>query len=215
MIDYISHYGDDLMVVNAARVSLGKVKTEFDDADKKLIAYLINHEHHSPLRHCGLTVRVKAPIFVVRQWMKHRVGMEINEISGRYVEFDEQQVWQPDRWRKGSASIKQGSLSEGIDYQAAADGAYRAAIEYAFESYQVLLDLGVCKEQARAVLPLATMTEFICTASLQAWWHFYRLRSDSHAQYEIQLYAREIDTLMAQHFPATWAALKENHTTAH
>ncbi len=81
----------------------------------------------------------------------------------------------------------------------------------AFLDYEALLKLGVCKEQARAVLPLATMTEFICTASLQAWWHFYRLRSDSHAQYEIQVYAKSIDTLMALLFPVTWAALKEHH----
>jgi thymidylate synthase (FAD) len=210
MIDYISHYGDDLTVVNAARVSLGKVKTELDESDRKLINYLVTHEHTSPMRHCGLSVRVTAPIFVVRQWVKHRVGMEINEISGRYVEFDEQQHWIPGRWRKGSASIKQGSLSESIDNPPMANRYYQAAMEYAFDSYRALLEMGVCKEQARAVLPLATMTQFICTASLQAWWHFYRLRSDSHAQYEIQLYAREIDTLMSEHFPACWQSLKDH-----
>lgn len=210
MIDYISHYGDDLTVVNAARVSLGKVKTELDDADRKLIAYLIRHEHHSPLRHCGLSVRVTCPIFVARQWVKHRVGMEINEISGRYVEFDESQHWTPDRWRQGSASIKQGSLAEEVLNPFAAHRYYRLAMRYAFNAYQSLLEQGVCKEQARAVLPLATMTQFICSASLQAWWHFYRLRSESHAQYEIQLYAREIDVLMTEHFPVSWQALKDH-----
>lgn len=210
MIECISFYGSDLAVVNAARVSLGKVKTEMDESDRKLIRYLVSHEHHSPLRHCGLSVRVTAPIFVVRQWVKHRVGMEINEISGRYVEFDETQVWQPGQWRKGSASIKQGSLAEEISEPDVATHFYEHIIEQSFGAYQLLLRLGVCKEQARTVLPLATMTQFVCTASLQAWWHFYRLRSDSHAQYEIQLYAREIDVLMTEHFPVSWQALKDH-----
>lgn len=209
LLEYIDHFGSDLTVVNAARVSLGRVKTEMDEADAKLIRYLATHGHTSPFRHPSMQVRVTAPIFVMRQWVKHRVGMEINEISGRYVEFDDTQCWEPASWRQGAPSIKQGSLAEGVASQEDANWIYGTALARCFEAYQALLALGVCKEQARAVLPLSTMTQCVITASLQAWHHFWRLRSDSHAQVEIQVYAGLIDGLMERHFPVSWTALKE------
>lgn len=222
LLAYIDHMGDDLRVANAARVSLAKWKIEFDDKDAGLIKFLIKSrpQHTSPLRHAVMTVRATVPLFVARQWFKHRVGvaiddlddfdaMEFNEASGRYIEFDETQAWEPPMWRKGSPSIKQGSLPDEIDNPWRADAVYQSAVGRAFESYQLLLGMGVCKEQARAVLPLATMTQFVCTASLQAWWHFYVLRSDSHAQAEIRVYAQAVGCLLERHFPVTWQVLQE------
>lgn len=212
IVKYLKHMGDDLDVVNAARVSLGDESLELDARDEKLIKYLVDNEHTSPLRHCHLKVHITCPIFVARQLMRYRIGMEFNEISGRYVEFDETQHWQPETWRRGSKSIKQGSLGEEIVSPGSADHLYTLAMKHAFHYYRELLAEGVCKEQARAVLPLSMMTQLIATGSLQAWWHFYRQRSHPHAQREIQIYAHEIDTLMSERWPVTWAALKESQT---
>ena len=105
----IDHMGSDLSVVNAARVSFGKVKESFDEGDAKLVDYLAAHEHTSPFRHTALTLHVKAPIFVFRQWMKHRIGSEFNEISGRYVEFPEDEFFVPEVFRRQAKVNKQGS----------------------------------------------------------------------------------------------------------
>ena len=108
----IDHMGSDLSVVNAARVSFGKRKEAFEEGDAKLIGYLAEHEHTSPFRHTALTLHVKAPIFVFRQWMKHRIGSEFNEISGRYVEFPEDEFFVPETFRKQAKVNKQGSEGE-------------------------------------------------------------------------------------------------------
>ena len=105
----IDHMGYDLSVVNAARVSFGKKKDAFEEGDAKLVAYLAEHEHTSPFRHTALTLHVKAPIFVFRQWMKHRIGSEFNEISGRYVEFPEDEFFVPEVFRRQAKVNKQGS----------------------------------------------------------------------------------------------------------
>ena len=211
MIEYVNHMGSDLAVVNAARVSFGKHKETLDESDTKLIRYLVKHGHWSPFRHVSLSVRVECPIFVERQWFKHQVGCAANSISGRYVAFDEH-YWTPEMFRKAAPNVKQGSSSAVLTStdEASAVVAYELAMVTAFRSYTALLDLGVCKEQARAVLPLATFTQFIFTASLQAWWNFYRQRSDAHAQAEIRVYADALDTLIAPLFPVSWNAFKEN-----
>src|SRR5689334_19910396 len=100
-VEYIDHFGNDLRVVNAARVSMGKHKYAIDNDDERLIKYLIKNKHTSPFRHCHITFRVKLPIFVMRQFQKHRIGVEINEISGRYVEFG-YAFYHPNKFRKGS-----------------------------------------------------------------------------------------------------------------
>ena len=108
----IDHMGSDLSVVNAARVSFGKRKETFDEADGKLVEYLARHDHTSPFRHTALTFHVKAPIFVFRQWMKHRIASEFNEISGRYVEFPEDEFYVPGSFRRQAKVNKQGSEGE-------------------------------------------------------------------------------------------------------
>jgi thymidylate synthase (FAD) len=198
--------GGDLSVVNAARVSYGKRKEAFDEKDTKLIRYLATHEHTSPFRHAYLQFHVKAPIFVFRQWMKHQVGCSWNEISGRYVEFPEDEFHVPALFRQQAAVNKQGSEGAVAD-QAAAAEAYGASCKASVASYKRLLELGVCREQARCVLPLGLYSEVYWTTSLQAVAHFIRLRSESHAQWEIQEYARAVRALVEPRFPASLAAL--------
>ena len=204
----IDHMGSDLSVVNAARVSFGKVKECFEESDAKLVEYLAEHEHTSPFRHTALTLHVKAPIFVFRQWMKHRIGSEFNEISGRYVEFPEDEFFVPELFRRQAKVNKQGS--EGSI--AAADHAqaletYLASCRASVAQYKQLLALGVCREQARCVLPLALYSEVYWTVSLQAVAHFIRLRADSHAQWEIQQYAAAVRALVEPLFPVGLKAL--------
>lgn len=188
--------GSALTVVNAARVSMGKQSSSFDERDKKLIKYLWTHGHTSPFRHVTFQFRIKAPIFVLRQWMKHQVGCAWNEISGRYVELDES-FWSPRLWREQSASVKQGSGGE-LDHesQVAAHYVYADAINVVASAYQRLLQLGVAKEQARAILPLSTMSECYWTCSLHALIHFLNQRLDGHAQQEIRQYAQAVSELV-------------------
>ena len=187
--------GSALSVVNAARVSMGKRSESFDARDAKLIKYLWEHGHTSPFRHVHLQFHIKAPIFVLRQWMKHQVGCAWNEISGRYVELDES-FWSPHLWREQSASVKQGS-GGALEQSAQIDAhfIYVEAINAAVATYQRLLQMGVCKEQARAVLPVATMSECYWTCSLHALIHFLRQRLDGHAQQEIREYAQAVSEL--------------------
>jgi thymidylate synthase (FAD) len=203
--------GSDLSVVNAARVSFGKRKESFEEGDAKLIAYLAKHEHTSPFRHAYLQFHVKAPIFVFRQWMKHQVGCSWNEISGRYVEFADDEFFVPATFRQQAKVNKQGSEGEIAEgNRAAALAAYLDACRNAVAQYKAMLELGVCREQARCVLPLGLYSEVYWTTSLQAAAHFVRLRSEGHAQWEIQQYAAAVRDLMADRFPASLQALLES-----
>jgi len=204
----IDHMGSDLSVVNAARVSFGKRKEVFDAADAKLVTYLAEHDHTSPFRHTALTFHVKAPIFVFRQWMKHRIASEFNEVSGRYVEFKEDEFFVPESFRRQAKVNKQGSEGE-LDAEAGAQAreVFEAACRNAVAQYKALIALGVCREQARCLLPLGLYSEVYWTVSLQAAAHFIRLRSDSHAQWEIQQYAHAVRRVVEEVFPAGLKAL--------
>lgn len=188
--------GSAVSIVNAARVSMGKKVEQITEPDRRLLRYLWEHEHTSPFRHVQLQFHIKAPVFVLRQWMKHQVGCAWNEISGRYVTFD-QEVWTPAAWREQSPLVKQGS---GADLEDGSDAAelYASAMRNSFNAYEALLALGVAREQARLVLPLSLMSECYWTASLQAVIHFLRLRQDGHAQAEIRAYADAIRELVKQ-----------------
>jgi len=204
----IDHMGSDLSVVNAARVSFGKMKATFEEGDAKLVDYLAEHEHTSPFRHTALTLHVKAPIFVFRQWMKHRIGSEFNEISGRYVEFPEDEFFVPATFRQQAKVNKQGS--EGEIAEANRDRALASYLEScrgAVTHYKELIALGVCREQARCVLPVALYSEVYWTVSLQAVAHFIRLRADGHAQWEIQQYTAAVRNLVEPLYPVGLKAL--------
>jgi len=189
--------GSDLDVVNAARVSLGKVSTELDERDTKLIKFLMEHDHTSPFEHNQVSFRIKAPMYVVRQWMRHRMN-SYNEISYRYVKAP-LEFYTPSNWRIQDTVDKQASVG-GFDNQELT-AAYKKNIESAVEAYEKLLEAGVAREQARGCLPVCTYTEFIFTTNLHSLMHFMKLRIPKNAQWEIQVYARALLKLTLPHFP--------------
>jgi thymidylate synthase (FAD) len=211
-------FGDELTIVNCARVSFGVEKTALDERDQKLLTYLVRHQHFSPFRHVFLRFKITAPEFVLRQWFKHVVGAEWtsahptqlhgwNEISGRYIINDE--VHTPTVWRRQSTDNKQGSDGE-LDAEAQEEctALYQTCCETISETYRKLIEKGVAKEQARSLLPLSTQTKVIWTCSLQAAIHFVRLRSDPHAQLEIREFSDIIGGMLKERFPYTWEAFE-------
>jgi thymidylate synthase (FAD) len=205
-VELIRVSGSDLDIVNAARVSYGKVSKELTQRDEKLIKYLIEHKHTSPFEHNQLSFRIKAPIFVVRQWMRHRMN-SYNEISYRYVE-SALEFYVPQSWRFQDKINHQGSF--GSFESTTAIELYKKSIDQAKESYLEMLKLGVCREQARAVLPVTTYTEFIFTCNLHSLLHFLNLRLAKGAQWEIQQYAKALLALSESYFPVTiglWSSL--------
>jgi len=191
-VQLVDVMGSPLSVVNSARVSMGKQVDQMSEADWRLIDYLWSHEHTSPFRHVQFQFHLKAPVFVLRQWMKHQVGCAWNEISGRYVQFNHE-AWSPDAWRAQADKIKQGSAGPMAEDDALrAQMIYDRAIEASFKAYEELLSAGVCKEQARACLPLSLMSECYWSCSLHALVHFLKLRLDHHAQLEIRCFAEAV-----------------------
>lgn len=199
--------GSDLDIVNAARVSYGKVSTQVTERDQKLIQFLMEHGHTSPFEHNQLSFRVKAPVYVARQWMRHRMH-SYNEISYRYVKAP-LEFYTPKQWRMQDAVNKQSSHGAFEDTQA--HDAYLQAIEAAKQAYNLLLERGVCREQARGVLPVSTYTEFIFTSNLHALMHFLKLRLNPGAQQEIRSYAQGMFELAAPHFPAALRAFAQKY----
>lgn len=190
-VELLSYFGDDLMVVNAARVSYGKIKEVLDEKDEKLIKYLVEHKHVAPFRHPQLQFRIECPIFVERQLFKHQVGMSANSISGRYVDFSDN-YFKIDHLRKQSKSSKQGS--EGVLERPDLIEKMNSHIEEASKLYKELCEAGVAKEQARIILPLALETQFIWTGSLLAFIHFWNLRLKPDTQKE----TRDIAEMMLE-----------------
>jgi thymidylate synthase (FAD) len=173
--------------------------------DEKLIEYLAKHNHKSPFNHCFASFRVKAPIFCARQLVKHEY-MPWNEISRRYVD-SEPEFYTHDTWRKKADNVKQGSSDEAVDSSASIPYFAERLEAAALETYQRMLDAGVCAEQARAILPLSTMTEWIWSGSLFAIAKMCKLRLDPHTQYETRLVAQPIAEMMAELYPVSWRAL--------
>lgn len=203
-IEVITHMGDDLMVVNTARVSFNKWHDSMTAGDKKLINYLADHGHWSPFAHPKIHLRIKMPIFVHRQWDKTRVGFDRNEVSRRYVDY-EPEFYIPTSWRGKAENKKQGSSGVINDPQVLKQ--YDHSLRAANGVYQFLLTQGVAPEQARIALPLASYTEFIETGSLYGYARLYGLRASEDAQWEIREYAKAIDTIMVELFPVSWEAL--------
>lgn len=207
-VELIRHSGSDLDVVNAARVSYGKVSTDITERDKALIRYLMDHDHSSPFEHNQLSFRIKTPMYVARQWMRHRMN-SYNEISYRYVKSP-LEFYVPKSWRKQDTVNKQSSYGQFTDE--AMFAAYMNSLETAKNAYLALLDQGVCREQARGVLPTCVYTEFIFTCNMHSLLHFIRLRISPHAQYEIRVYAQAMLDLAVEHFPVTVEAFKKKHS---
>jgi len=205
-VKLIDHMGSDLSVVNAARVSFGKVSKKLSQKDEKLIAYLAKHNHWTPFGHTSITFHVKAPIFVARQLAKHQVGLVWNEVSRRYVS-DRPEAWITDLWRQQSDDKKQGSESFGVISQGIVEDIYASAISHSIDAYNRLLKLKVCEEQARAVLPQSMYTEWYWTGSVAAFARVCKLRLEETAQEETREVAVAISDQCAKLFPVSWRGL--------
>lgn len=226
MVELIDSMGDDLTVVNAARVSMAK-KSDWDyivqpsgldetvtlpakqvlkDSDAKLIRYLANHRHWTPFSHVVLTLHIKMPIFIARQWYRHTVGLSRNEVSRRYVS-DEPEFYMPTELRMAAENVKQGSSDD------VHPGSYwmlsnaSQVVGRALKLYKSMVAEGVAPEQARMFLPQTMMTEFHETASLAAYARLCNLRLESHAQREIKEYAEKVVQICRRVAPVSWTAL--------
>lgn len=207
--------GDDHRIAEAARVSYsGSVGQDSDqkEKDRSLIRYLMRHAHTSPFEQCEIVLGLKMPIFVARQWLRHRTA-NVNEMSGRYRELPaEFYTPQSGEWRTQSTSNNQGSggnldTHEGNKLSIM----YQADNIMVTSTYQTALAMGAAKEQARIGLPLSTFTELYWKIDLHNLLHFLSLRLDTHAQEEIRVYAQEISRIVADWVPLTWLAFRDYH----
>jgi len=209
-VELINHTPNgDLLVVNAARTSFDKQHDEFDtQKDTKLIQYLARHGHVLPFRHPSCTLRLHAPIFVLRQLGKHQVGFSWSEVSRRYIS-SEPTFYTPDRFRAApEGSIKQGSVDNlQKENQEKCIEAYTIGCRTAVTEYNRLLELGAAPEMARAVLPQSMYTTTVTTGTLLGWHHLYKLRTEDHTQIETQMYAKVIGGMLQNIFPVSWDAL--------
>ena len=202
----IDKMGSDLSVVNAARVSYAKIKNQFEDKDVKLISFLAKHGHWSPFAHASISFRIKAPVFVARQLVKHQVGLSWNEVSRRYVSY-EPELYKIDEWRGKPVDSKQGSAGV-VELSDLAKVSYDKMMEGCKILYDQLLSEGVAPEQARAVLPQSMMTEWIWSGTLYAFARVCDLRCKPDVQKETREVAEYIDSYSIYHFPVSWHALR-------
>ena len=204
-VELIDKMGSDLSVVNAARVSFAKIKDKFEDKDEKLIKYLAVHGHWSPFAHASLSFRIKAPVFVARQLVKHQVGLSWNEVSRRYVDFPPQ-LYNPDAWRGRPVNSKQGSAGE-VKLNRTLQHVYETAMEQCKILYNALIGKNIAPEQARMVLPQSMMTEWYWSGSLYAFARVCNLRCKPDVQKETRDICEEISKECGKHFPISWKYL--------
>jgi thymidylate synthase (FAD) len=207
-VELLDTFGDDLTVVNAARVSFAKESVVLDHRDEKLIRYLADHNHVTPFFHPQIRLRLKMPIYVAREWFRHQIGFARNEVSRRYVD-DRPECYDPPEGalRERDANKKQGSKSTPIQFEEQIREKIRIRQEEMIQFYEQLLSYGLAPEIARGVLPQSMYTEFIETGSLAAYARLCGLRRDPQAQAEIRQYAEAVSELLATRFPVSWAAL--------
>ena len=198
LLDYM---GDDQAIVDAARISVTGASKKSET--RALIRYLMRHKHTSPFEMVEFKFHVRVPIFVARQWLRHRTA-SVNEISGRYSVLPSE-FYVPEEYHAQSATNHQGSG----DALGVGGAEQKASCDQAFDVYETLIEQGVSREEARIHLPLGTMTEFIWKQNLHNLLHFLRLRMDSHAQPEIQDPARQIWKLIEPIVPLTCEAFKD------
>ena len=212
-VELVDAVGSDLSVVNSARVSFGKHKTELDEKDKKLIKYLIKHTHTSTLEHCFVTFRVKVPLFVRSQHHRHRTW-SYNEISRRYTDFDIQ-FYEPEAFRTQHKSNRQASNAEELinpvlsNWNLEASESIRHHHQASLQLFEELIDAGVCREQARGVLPQNMYTEYYASANLNNILKFIDLRTHEGAQKEIQDMAKGMLEIITKLYPETVGAYRE------
>ena len=205
-VEFIDKMGTDLSVVNAARVSYAKFKDKFEDKDEKLIKFLAEHYHWSPFAHASIQFRIKAPVFVARQLVKHQVGLVWNEISRRYVDYTPE-LYEPKEWRGRPQNSKQGS-----DGTVSIDSNEQHRLDMTMEQckiiYNSLIGKGIAPEQARMVLPQSMMTEWIWSGTLYAFARVCNLRCAKDTQEETREVADQIHNICKEEFPMSWKHLK-------
>lgn len=200
LVDFM---GGDNGVVAAARVSYG-TGLKGEEKDKKLIAYLLRHQHMTPFEHSVFKFHVSCPIFVMRQWIRHRAG-SFNEASARYREVKDE-FYLPEKWRAPDPKNKQASQETPQIDQEKCARLLQESNEKAYAAYQELIKAGAARELARMVLPVSLYTQFYWTVSARNLMHFIDLRADAPAQWEIQRYAEALSEIFAQKMPWTWEA---------
>jgi thymidylate synthase (FAD) len=209
------HMGDDLSVANAARVSFGSRSDELDERNRGLIRFLMRERHGTPFEHNAFRFHIRCPIFVAREWFRHRVG-SFNELSGRYTELPEA-FYLPAAEDVRTQVGKPGAYSFETVAPEVADrtrDTMREAYAAAYRAYRAMLDEGIAKEVARAVLPVGIYTEFYWTVNARSIMNFLGLRNHETAQREIRAYAAAVEELWGAHMPVTHAAFVANERTA-
>ena len=204
-VTLLDHMGDDTMVANTARVSFAKEVKVFGEADIKIIKYLAKNGHWSPFAHAQVQFRLKTPIFVARQLAKHQIGFSWNEESRRYISSEPEFYW-PKDWRSAAKDKKQGSAGK-MEMDINMLTMLAATQNQTIINYNDLLAQGVAPEQARIILPVNMLTEWIWTGSLYAWARVCRERLAPDAQFETQLVAQEISEACRDLFPVSWKEL--------
>lgn len=204
-VELLETFGNDLTVVNAARVSLGKHADEFTEKDAKLVRYLAEHEHTSPFFHPQLRFRLKMPIWMAREWFRHTIGFSRNEVSRRYV--DDPPTFHIPSFRTRAPNKKQGSNDDVHPENESLHELMTINCQEAVSTYNIMLKNNVAPEQARMVLPQNMMTEFIETGSLAAYARLCHLRMGPDAQAEIRDVASQVSELVRGAFPVSWSAL--------
>ena len=195
-VSVVDKMGSDLSVVNAARVSFAKHKTEFEDNDEKLIKYLATHDHWSPFGHASMQFRIKAPVFVARQLVKHQVGLVWNEVSRRYVD-NEPEFYMPFMWRGKPENKKQGSSDLEHEFD------ITMLMQHCKDTYNIMIEEGIAPEMARMVLPQNMMTEWYWSGTLYAFARVCNLRNKEDSQEETRMVTHEIARHMKDHFPVS------------
>jgi thymidylate synthase (FAD) len=215
-VKLIDSMGDDKSAVEAARVSFSNHTNNKDrtmtERDEKLSSFLMKEGHFTPFEHSVLKFHVKTPIFVARQWFRSRVGVSYNEVSRRYTSKQADEFYVPDHIRAQDTKNKQGSYrTKQKELEIEDIKIIETAYESAYNAYDTMLKHGVAREMARMVLPVGQYTEFYFTVNLRALMHFLDLRADSHAQWEIQEYAKAMAKIFESKFPFTYKHFIQNH----
>jgi len=213
-VRYIDHLGTDQRILESARISY-KAPSKGDEQDKKLLFYLYKNKHTSPFEQCNITFNIKMPIFIMRQFVRHRT-FRINEASLRYTESTDD-FYIPTIWRKQDLKSKQSSFID-EDWNLVKNGEtnheffaklLRNRCQEAYETYKHMIDLGVAKEMARMILPVNLYTEIYVNCDLHNLLHFIRLRTHQHAQLEIQRYANAMFEILKELYPWTAEAYQK------
>ncbi|MCX5786739.1 MAG: FAD-dependent thymidylate synthase [Elusimicrobia bacterium] len=207
-VKLVDFMGGDLRAVQSARVTFGS-QTKGEEKDKRLIEYLLAHDHHTPFEHCVFQFHIKCPIFVARQWMRHRMA-SYNEVSARYTEVAEE-FYTPKAFRAQDRINRQGSTASPELNQSKMLAVYEASVKASYQAYRKLLEAGAAREMARMALPVSQYTQFYWSVNARSLLNFLSLRMDAHAQSEIRDYANAISEIFRDKMPWTWEAFLKLH----